>query len=240
MVAPGLAPGSAKISNPAPPRIASVPRPPAQRRIGLTGGIATGKSTVARLLEQHFLLPVLDADLYARQALAPDSPATAAVLERYGAQVAAATPGSLDRAVLARIVFADRGERHWLEELVHPIVRARFQRELQRLAEAPTVVLMVPLLFEAGLASLCTEVWLVDCDEAQQLQRLIGRDRLNEAEARARIAAQWPLAHKRPLADRLINNRGSLETGSLETLQQHLQQLLASPPQALPPGTISP
>jgi dephospho-CoA kinase len=137
-------------------------------------------------------------------------------------------------------VFADPGERHWLEELVHPIVRARFQRELQRLAEAPTVVLMVPLLFEAGLASLCTEVWLVDCDEAQQLQRLIGRDRLNEAEARARIAAQWPLAHKRPLADRLINNRGSLETGSLETLQQHLQQLLASPPQALPPGTISP
>jgi dephospho-CoA kinase len=70
---------------------------------------------------------------------------------------------------------------------------------------------MVPLLFEAGLESLCSEVWLVDCDEHQQLERLIGRDRLSAAEARARIAAQWPLARKRPLADRLIDNRGTPE-----------------------------
>jgi dephospho-CoA kinase len=117
-------------------------------------------------------------------------------------------PGALDRAALGRIVFADAAERRWLEELVHPIVRARFAAELQRLADAPVVVLIIPLLFEAGLEELCSEIWLVDCDEAQQLRRLMARDPLSEAEARARIAAQWPLARKRPLADVLIDNRG--------------------------------
>jgi dephospho-CoA kinase len=119
--------------------------------------------------------------------------------------------GGIDRAALGRIVFTDAAERHWLEQLVHPLVRARFAAELARLAAAPAVVLMIPLLFEAGLEELCSEVWLVDCDSDQQLGRLIGRDGLSEAEARARIAAQWPLARKRPLADRLIDNRGTPE-----------------------------
>ena len=95
-----------------------------------------------------------------------------------------------------------------MEQLVHPQVQERFRRELAALAEAPVVVLMIPLLFEAGLTGLCSEVWLVDCDESQQLQRLIGRDQCSEGEARERIAAQWPLARKRPLAEALISNRG--------------------------------
>jgi dephospho-CoA kinase len=96
-----------------------------------------------------------------------------------------------------------------LEGLVHPIVREGFAAELERLAAAPVVVLVIPLLFETGLETLCSEVWLVDCDAEEQLRRLIERDRLSEAEARARIAAQWPLERKRPLADRLIDNRGA-------------------------------
>ena len=181
-----------------------------QRRIGLTGGIASGKSTVGRLLADRHGLPVLDADLYAREALAPGSAASRAVLERYGPAVRAggAAEAVLDRAALGRIVFADAAERRWLEELVHPLVRRRFAAELEQLAAAPVVVLMVPLLFEAGLESLCSEVWLVDCEPPQQLQRLLGRDQLSEAEATARIAAQWPLVHKRSLADVLIDNRG--------------------------------
>ena len=188
-----------------PARLAELNRPRwagRQRRIGLSGGIATGKSSVARLLAQRHGLPVLDADLYAREALAPGSPGAQAVLARYG---------EIDRAALGRIVFADAAERRWLEALVHPIVRARFDAELERLAAAPVLVLMIPLLFEAGLEDLCSEVWLVDCDEGQQLRRLIERDQLSEAEALARIAAQWPLARKRPLADRLIDNRGSAQ-----------------------------
>lgn len=182
--------------------------PPPQRRIGLTGGIASGKSTVGRLLAARGL-PLLDADGYARDALAPGSPGAQAVLARYG---------TLDRAALGRIVFADAAERQWLEQLVHPLVRARFAAELERLAAAPVVVLMIPLLFEAGLAGLCSEVWLVDCDEAQQRQRLMARNGLSAAEARARIAAQWPLARKRTLADVVLDNRGTAEQleGQLE------------------------
>jgi dephospho-CoA kinase len=182
--------------------------PTPQRRIGLTGGIASGKSTVGRLLAARGL-PVLDADGYAREALAPGSPGAQAVLARYG---------TLDRAALGRIVFADAAERQWLEQLVHPLVRARFAAELERLAAAPVVVLMIPLLFEAGLEELCSEVWLVDCDEAQQLARLMARNGLSAAEARARIAAQWPLARKRTLADVVLDNRGTAEQleGQLE------------------------
>ena len=190
---------------------------PPQRRIGLTGGIASGKSTVGRLLAERGL-PVLDADVYAREALAPGSPGAAAVLERFGERVAlagaatralagAAAP-ALDRAALGRIVFSDAAELRWLEQLVHPLVRQRFAAELERLREAPVVVLMIPLLFEAGLEGLCSEVWLVDCDEDQQLQRLMDRDQLIEADARARLAAQWPLARKRALATVVLDNRG--------------------------------
>ena len=202
-----------------------------QRRIGLTGGIASGKSSVGRLLAERGL-PVLDADRFAREALAPGSAGARAVLARHGDAVregvaeqtegqikeaGAPGPGAgpatdhINRAALGRIVFADAAERRWLEQLVHPLVRERFATELERLAAEPAVVLMIPLLFETGLESLCSEVWLVDCDEPQQLQRLLTRDPLSEAEARARIAAQWPLARKRQLADRLIDNRGGPE-----------------------------
>jgi dephospho-CoA kinase len=181
-----------------------------QRRIGLTGGIASGKSSVGRLLAERGL-PLLDADVFAREALAPGSPGARAVLQRYGERVRAGDSHPdetvIDRAALGRIVFADAAERRWLEQLVHPLVRARFEAELEALAEAPIVVLVIPLLFEVGLEALCSEVWLVDCDADQQLQRLMVRDRLSEADARARLAAQWPLARKRPLAERLIDNR---------------------------------
>ncbi|MEA5443005.1 dephospho-CoA kinase [Cyanobium gracile] len=193
----------------------STPLSQPQRRIGLTGGIATGKSTVAALLEQRFGLPVLDADRFAREALAPGSPGAVAVLARYGEQVRArceaAPPAAdacpaLDRAALGRIVFADAAERAWLEGLVHPLVRACFAAELERLQELPTVVLMIPLLFEAGLESLCSEVWLVDCDETEQLRRLMARDGLAAEEATARMHSQWPMARKRALAQVVIDN----------------------------------
>lgn len=199
--------------------MADLPRwPGPQRRIGLTGGIATGKSSVGQWLARVAGLPVLDADHYARQALAPGSPGARAVLERYGAAVQARPGGAtaaaeaavaIDRSALGRIVFQDAAERLWLEQLVHPVVQERFLGALAALAEAPVVVLMIPLLFEAGLTGLCSEVWLVDCDESQQLRRLMDRDQCSEAQARDRIAAQWPLARKRPLADALISNRGT-------------------------------
>ena len=189
----------------------------AARRIGLTGGIASGKSSVGRLLAARGL-PLLDADVYAREALAPGSPGAGAVLERYGDGIRA-PGGEIDRAALGQIVFGDGDERRWLEQLLHPVVRACFTAKLQELAAEPVVVLVVPLLFEAGLETLCSEVWLVDCDETQQLQRLMARDGLGEADAHARIAAQWQLARKRQLADVVLNNRSGPEQLAAEVEQ---------------------
>ena len=178
-----------------------------QRRIGLTGGIASGKSSVGLWLAQQGL-PVLDADQFAREALAPGRPATNSVLQRYGSTVQSERGAAIDRAALGRIVFQDSAERQWLEQLIHPIVRERFDQALSLHAKTPAVVLMIPLLFEAGLESLCSEIWLVDCDESQQLERLIARDGLSPEAAQTRIAAQWPLNRKRVMADHIIGNQG--------------------------------
>ena len=198
-----------------------------QRRIGLTGGIASGKSTVARWLAEQGL-PVLDADVFARETLAPGSAGAKAVIDRYGeaAQTAGSAPAAavIDRAALGRIVFRDPLERQWLEDLVHPLVRERFDRELAALKAAPAVALVIPLLFEAGLEGMCSEVWLVDCEAEQQLQRLMERDGLSAEEAQTRIDAQWPLQRKRALADRLIDNRSNVKV-----LNSQLMQLLNTP-----------
>ena len=184
---------------------------PCQRRIGLTGGIASGKSSVGQWLKGQGI-PVLDADLYAHQALAPGQAASHAVMARYGSEVirAGSDPESaeLDRAALADIVFSEPTQRQWLEELVHPLVLQQFESDLNRLGSEPVVALMIPLLFEAGLDSLCTEVWVVHCSPEQQLERLIQRNRLTAEEADRRIQSQWPLAKKVGLADQVIDNSG--------------------------------
>ncbi len=183
-----------------------------QRRIGLTGGIASGKSSAGKLLQEKHRLAVLDADRYAREALAPGTTASQAVLNRYGKRVFCGD--NLDRKALGEIVFNNQNERLWLEQLVHPVVKQMMDQEIIKLADTKTIVLMIPLLFETGLESLCTEIWLVDCDEKQQIERLITRDNCTNQQALARINAQWPLARKRLLADRIINNRNG--SGELE------------------------
>ena len=184
---------------------------PCQRRIGLTGGIASGKSSVGQWLKGQGI-PVLDADLYAHQALAPGQAASHAVMARYGSEVirAGSDPESaeLDRAALADIVFSEPTQRQWLEELVHPLVLQQFESDLNRLGSEPVVALMIPLLFEAGLDSLCTEVWVVHCSPEQQRQRLIDRNGLTIEDADRRIQSQWPLAKKVGLADQVIDNSG--------------------------------
>ena len=191
-----------------------------QRRIGLTGGIASGKSSVAALLEERGC-PVLDADLYAREALAPGTSASKAVVARYGERVQNDGTSGVDRAGLASIVFNDPNERSWLEMLVHPIVQQRFDEVLQALPEAPIVILMIPLLFEAGLEGWCSEIWVVHCTALQQKERLMARNNCTEAEAMQRIEAQWPIDDKVHRADHVINN-----SGLIDGLQDQLDALL--------------
>ena len=182
---------------------------PPQRRIGLTGGIASGKSSVAALLEKRGC-PVLDADCYAREALAQGTSASEAVVARYGERIKKDGTSDIDRAGLAAIVFNDPNERSWLEELIHPIVQQRFDEVLRSLPEAPIVILMIPLLFEAGLEAWCSEIWVVRCTALQQRERLMARNHCTEAEAIQRIAAQWPIDIKVQRADSVINNSGRI------------------------------
>ena len=193
---------------------------PPQRRIGLTGGIASGKSSVAALLEERGC-PVLDADVYAREALAPGTSASNAVVARYGERVKKDGTSEIDRAGLGSIVFNDPNERSWLEQLVHPIVQRRFDDALRSLPDAPIVILMIPLLFEAGLEAWCSEIWVVRCTALQQKERLMARNNCTEAEAMQRIAAQWPIDIKAQRADSVINN-----SGLIDGLQDQLDALL--------------
>ena len=202
-------------SAPAHRRLSSIPRwQGAQQRIGLTGGIASGKSSVARYLKALGMV-VLDADLYAHEALQKGTQASEMVLERYGSQVETTPEFNtqqsggqrvINRRELGRIVFNNPEERQWLEQVIHPIVRVRFELELAKHPETATIVLMIPLLFEADLTELVSEIWLVHCLPEQQLERLRKRDGLSTTEAKARIAAQWPLSQKCEKADLVLDN----------------------------------
>jgi dephospho-CoA kinase len=179
-------------------------------RVGLTGNIASGKSAVARVW-QRLGARVVDADELARRAVAPGSPGLAAVRAKFG-DAAIAPDGSLDRARMRALVFADAAQRTALERIVHPAVaRLRLQEEARLEADGARVVVhMVPLLFEAGLTDEVDTIVFVDAPEDVRLERLV-RDRgLDPDEARRMIAAQVPAADKRARADILIENDGTL------------------------------
>jgi len=179
------------------------------RIIGLTGGIATGKTTVANYLATTYQLPILDADIYAREAVAAGTPICQMIATRYGSQILL-SDGNLDRQKLGEIIFNNQEERSWVESLIHPEVRDRFRRESQALS-APTVVFVVPLLFETGMTNLVTEIWVVYCSEEQQLQRLMQRNNLNREQAAARISSQLPITEKVARSDVVLDNSATLE-----------------------------
>jgi dephospho-CoA kinase len=177
--------------------------------VGLTGNIASGKSSVARLLTARGV-PLIDADLLARAAVAPGTPALDAIVARWGRTVLA-PDGTLDRPALRSVVFRDAAERAALDAIVHPAVGAGRNARLAKLeaAGAPIVVCDIPLLFETGLDAECDVIMLVDAPEAVRLSRLMRDRQLTEPDARAMIAAQLPAEQKRPFADYVIENAGS-------------------------------
>lgn len=181
--------------------------------IGLTGNIATGKTTVLRMLEE-LGAEVIDADVLAHRVIKKGTPTWEAVVEAFGRDVLTAD-GEIDRGKLGDLVFADPVSLQRLEEIVHPAVGV-LTMELIQQAKKPVVVIEAIKLIEANMHHWCDALWVVTCQPEQQLRRLMKKRGLNEEEARLRIEAQSPAAAKLELADVIINNSGTIE----ETWQQ--------------------
>ena len=175
--------------------------------VGLTGGIGAGKSTVARLLAERGAI-VLDADLAARAVVEPGTEALAEIIRTFGPEVLR-PDGSLDRAALAKVVFADEERRKQLNAIVHPRVRAWMAERADAAPEGSIVVQDIPLLVEGGLNRFFAYIVVVDADDETRIRRLVGDRGMTEDEARGRIAAQAPRAQRNAAADRLIDNSGS-------------------------------
>jgi len=193
--------------------------------VGLTGGIGSGKSTVARLLEKRGAV-VCDADLLAREAVAPGTPGHAAVIERFGADVLA-PGGELDREALASIVFADPSARRDLEQIVHPEVRRLFAEGSEAYRDTDRVVVFsAPLLVESGMHTAFEILVVVSATVATQIERLMRQRGMSEASIRARIDAQAPLEDKAAVADFIVDNEGTLD--DLESQIERLWNDLAA------------
>jgi len=197
--------------------------------VGLTGGIGSGKSTVARLLEKRGAV-VFDADLLAREAVEPGTPGHAAVIERFGADVLA-PGGELDREALASVVFADPSARRDLEEIVHPEVRRLFAEGSEAYRDTDRVVVFsAPLLVETGMHTAFEILVVVSATVATQIERLMRQRGMSESSIRARIVAQAPLEDKAAVADFLVDNEGTLD--ELESQVDRLWSDLSARPVA--------
>lgn len=184
--------------------------------VGLTGSIATGKSTVVEWFKTKHV-PVIDADQIAREIVEPGKPILMRLKETFGEAIIQ-TDGSLDRALLGQMIFNDDTLRQKLDDLMHPaIVKEMVARRDKYLNQnEPLIILDIPLLFEGGLTDLVDRIMVVYTTESVQLERLMNRNKLSKQEATQRIKTQWSIEKKKALAADVIDNNGSIE----ETYQQ--------------------
>jgi dephospho-CoA kinase len=176
-------------------------------RIGLTGGIASGKSTVAQRFAE-LGIPVVDADVAAREVVAPGTPGLARVIERFGASILAEN-GELDRGVLRQVIFNDPGSRQDLEAILHPLIRESMERSA-KVAAGPYLVMVIPLLVESGSRGRVDRILVVDVDEPAQLRRVQTRDGGSLDQARAILASQVSRAARVAAADDVLLNSGTV------------------------------
>ena len=179
--------------------------------VGLTGGIASGKSTVSRMFREAGI-PVICADDLAHEVVKPGSAALDEIRRTFGEEFIG-LDGALDRAAMARLVFQDNDKRRALESIIHPRVGEEREKLLQEFAAQGhnIVIVDVPLLYESGLADSFDMIVIAYVPAEIQLQRLIARDSMSPEEARARLGAQMAIDEKKALAERVIDNTGSLE-----------------------------
>lgn len=187
-------------------------------KIGLTGGIGSGKSAASEHF-QHLGITVVDADIVAREVVVPGSPALAQIVAHFGAQILDAS-GALDRAQLRQIIFAHPAEKSWLEALLHPLIRDEILRQLEQ-ARSPYAILVSPLLFETGQHLLVDRKLLIDAPESLQIARACARDNNSEQSIRNIMASQMPRAQKLAMADDVICNDRDLASLQANVVTLH-------------------
>lgn len=172
--------------------------------VGLTGGIASGKTTVANLFHQHFGIEIVDADVIAREVVAPGSEGLKAIENKFGSSVLLES-GNLDRSKLREIIFSDPSQKAWLDQLLHPMIRANMLAELAN-TTSEYALLVIPLMVENHLQHLADKVVVVDVDESTQLERTVMRDNVALEQAQAIVAAQASREQRLAIADFVIKN----------------------------------
>lgn len=190
--------------------------------VALSGGVASGKSTIANLFAQ-LGVPIIDADIIARQVVEVGTDALAQIVKHFSTEILLPN-GELDRSQLREIIFNNDHERLWLNNLLHPIIHKITQKQIAK-QTAPYVIWVVPLLIENNLHQLADRVLMVDVPETLQMERLIYRDKISESLAKRMIRTQVPLAERLSYADDIIVNNGNLASLSEQVNKLHQQYL---------------
>ena len=180
-----------------------------QRRIGLTGGIASGKTTITNYIRKHKNIPILDADNLSRELIKPNTYGYKKILDYFGNKIIDNknnSEGIINRKLLRNIIFKNSESKEWIEKLLHPLIKEKMIEECSQYKNNQTIVLVIPLLFEAKFEDICTEIWLVECPKELQKKRLIKRDKICEKEAYETINLQLSFEEKRNLADIILDN----------------------------------
>jgi len=172
--------------------------------IGLTGGIASGKTTVANLFHEHFGVDIVDADVIARQVVEKGSDGLRAIVEHFGPELLN-SENELNRAELRQRIFANEEEKNWLNQLLHPMIRQKMEEELKQVT-SPYALLVVPLLTENNLQHMADRILVVDVDEVTQIERTIGRDKVSEQQVKSILASQASREQRLAIADDVIKN----------------------------------
>lgn len=186
--------------------------------VGLTGGIGSGKTTVANLFAAHGIA-LVDADIVARAVVAPGQPALVAIADHFGPQILSAD-GQLNRPALRTLVFSDGDAKAWLDQLLHPLIRQQLLLQLQQ-AQSPYVLLIAPLLIENGLTEVVDQLLVVDVEPQLQLQRTMQRDQVSSQQVSAIMASQCQRAERLQLADQIISNAGDVAALSSKVAGLH-------------------
>tara|TARA_B100000945_G_scaffold120068_1_gene95465 strand:- start:53 stop:667 length:615 start_codon:yes stop_codon:yes gene_type:complete len=179
-----------------------------QRRIGLTGGIASGKSTIANYIKKYRDIPILDADQYSKELIKPKSSSYEKVLAYFGPQIVDehSSGNEINRSLLKKIIFENSIHRTWIQNLLHPLIKEKMIEECNLYINNKIILLVIPLLFEAKFEDICTEIWLIKCSELEQIQRLIRRDKISEETARKIIKLQLTFEAKTEFSDVILDN----------------------------------